>query len=26
VDAKPGVASVLEGWLAWLLRALRRGG
>jgi DNA polymerase-3 subunit epsilon len=24
VDARPAVASVLEGWLAWLLRALRR--
>jgi DNA polymerase III subunit epsilon len=24
VDAGPAVASVLEGWLAWLLRALRR--
>jgi DNA polymerase-3 subunit epsilon len=23
-DAKPAVASALEGWLAWLLRALRR--
>ncbi|MGH3298641.1 MAG: exonuclease domain-containing protein [Trebonia sp.] len=23
-DGKPAVASVLEGWLAWLLRALRR--
>ena len=23
-DAKPSVASALEGWLAWLLRALRR--